>query len=141
MSTAIETYQALTTGCEEIRNTDPQSLASMEVRDEWRQGDLRIIRLPDDFGTRFAAELEPAKPAEQLAPGNTQGSRHCLSTLAGVEFYQLKGATALDGPVIEAKESFAITHPEHGDCVDCPPGWYAFPGQRAFAEEIQRVVD
>lgn len=141
MVTAIETFEQLAAACEEIRNTDPQSLANMEVGDEWRQGDLRIIRLADDFGRKHGDTLESAKAEKQLAPGTTQGSRHLLSRVRGIKFFRLKSATALDGPVIEAKQTFSITHPEHGDCVDIPPGWYAFPGQRAFADELRRAKD
>lgn len=139
MNTVIE-LKRLEKSIEEIRNTDPQSLATMEVGDEWRQGDLRIIRLSDDFGETNAKDIKPAKPQQQLAPGTTQGSRHCLSNLEGVEFFVLVKATPLDGPVIRTGAN-SITHPEHGDCVDLPAGWYAFPGQRAYADELRRVAD
>lgn len=141
MTTATQTFEQLTAACEVIRNTDPQSLANMEVGDEWRQGDLRIVRLADDFGAKHGDKIESTKAEKQLAPGTTQGSRHLLSRIRGIKFYKLKNATALDGPVIEAKQSFSITHPEHGNCVDIPAGWYAFPGQRAFAEELRRTQD
>ena len=123
---------------EEITNTDPQNLENMEPLDEWRQGDCRIIRLPDDFDKE---NLEKAKSETQLAPGDTVGSRHCLSSRDGVQFFSLKYANALDGPIIKTSKPVTITHPEHGDCCNLPPGWYAFPGQRTFAEELRRVSD
>jgi len=138
---AVATYEKMESALESITNTNPQSLANMEVGDEWRQGDCRIIRLPDDFGERFASELEKTRAVTQLAPGTTRGSRHCLSSRKGMSFYRLKRATVLDGPVIHATKSFSIPHPEHGDCVDLPPGWYSFPGQRVYAEELRRVAD
>ena len=140
-ATAVSVFRALTKACEEIRNTDPQSLRNMEVGDEWRQGDLRIIRLPDDFGAKFKAELEPTQAVNQLAPGTTQGSRHCIIPGPHMQFYRLKEATPLDGPVLHTAQPFEVAHPEHGDCIDCPPGWYAFPGQRAYGEELRRVQD
>jgi hypothetical protein len=127
---------------ERIRNTDAQSVHTMEVGDEWRQGDCRIIRLPDDFVTKQAKELVPvAAPAAQLVVGDTQGSRHVLAEMAGVTFYRLAKATALDGPVIHTPVANAVTHPEHGDVIDMPAGCYAFPGQRAFADTLRRVAD
>lgn len=135
-------FQQLTSDAEQIRNTDPQSLHTMEVGDEFRQGDLRIIRLPDNFAVARKRDLKPVEhPISQLAPGNTQGSRHILQNTACCEFYSLVSATPLDGPIVVTKEANAITHPEHGDVVNLPAGCYAFPGQRAFAEELRRTAD
>jgi hypothetical protein len=131
-------FEALTKELETIRNTDPQSLAMMEIGDEWRQGDLRIVRVDGD---KIRGNLVLTVPQHQLAPGTSQGSRHCLDTTDGIEFFTVMNATVVDGPVIHATQPFSITHPEHGDCVDIPAGWYAFPGQRTFAEELRRVAD
>lgn len=138
-TTATKVYTDLHESLETIRNTEPQSLANMEVGDEWRQGDVRIIRLPDDFGKRH--DLTQAKPETQVAPGTTQGSQHCLDTVKGKTFWRLDKATALDGPIVHCSKTWSLLHPTHGNCVDAPAGWYAFPGQRTFAEELRRVAD
>lgn len=127
----------LQTEAETIVNTNPQSLANMEPGDEWRQGDLRIIRLPDDFD----GPIEKRRANRQLVDGSTQGSRHCLDSLDGVTMYSLVDKNVLDGPIIHTTTKRAIEHPEHGDCTDLPPGWYAFPGQRTYADELRRVAD
>ena len=142
MTTATQELQTLSDALETIRNTDPQSLANMEVGDEWRQGDLRVIRLDDDWVEHNADAVDDWHCEDtQLVPGVTQGSRHCLDSLEGVTFYRLKRSTPLDGPVVRTAEPRTITHPEHGDCTELPPGTYAFPGQRAFADELRRVID
>lgn len=137
-----DTLAQLNRDAETIRNTSPVDLSNMEVGDEHRQGDLRIIRLTDDFGHRKSGMLVAVPdPSRQLAPGTTQGSRHELDSLDGLKLYRLRDATAIDGPVIEADRPFSVTHPEHGDAVNMPAGCYAFPGQRAYAEELRRVQD
>ncbi len=142
MNTITQTLKSLNHAAESVRNTDPQSVQTMEVGDEWRQGDCRIVRLASDFCQKNARSLAPIeKPQAQLAPGTTQGSRHELKTMQGVKFFRLKGANALDGPVIETTSENAVTHPEHGHVVNMPPGCYAFPGQRAFAETLRRTAD
>lgn len=136
------TLERLTKDAEKIRNTDPVDLSNMEVGDEHRQGDLRIIRLADGFASKHPRELSKLdRPVPQLAPGTTQGSRHMLESTKGITMYRMNNGTALDGPVIEADRPLSILHPEHGDAVNIPAGCYAFPGQRAFAEELRRVAD
>ena len=80
----------------------------------------------------------------QLAPGTTRGSRHCVDPNK-VDIYVRqeapRGEAVLEGPVLYAEERFDIMHPEHG--------WVSIPGlqfyqityQRAFADEIRRVMD
>lgn len=137
-----DTIKRLNKEAETIKNTSPVDLSNMEVGDEHRQGDLRIIRLPDDYVTKNASRfVQEFKTSRQLAPGATQGSRHELSTLEGIKAYRLNGATDIDGPVIESDRPFDITHPEHGHAVNIPAGCYAFPGQRAYADELRRVAD
>jgi hypothetical protein len=134
-----EVLERLNRSAETIRNTDPQDLSTMEVGDEFRQGDLRIVRLPNDFAKKHKLEEIPVHA--QLAPGSTQGSRHILKNLAGVKMFRVQNATPLDGPVFTTETPNDITHPEHGDVVNIPPGCYAVPGQRAFAEELRRTAD
>lgn len=75
----------------------------------------------------------------QLAPGSTQGSRHCVDPTAVALFVQ-RNASALEGPILQATNTFTITHPEHGHII-LPPGIYHVVYQRAFADELRRIAD
>jgi len=46
----------------------------------------------------------------------------------------------LVGPVIKARERWALRHPEHGD-VEFPAGDYVVTYQRAYADELRRQMD
>ena len=106
-----------------------------------RQGDVyfvRLSRLPQGAcGTQAPAGL-------QIAPGDGQGSRHCLKPehAPHVEWYRRAEPTPLDGPVLKvAKGKTAeFTHPEHGHVV-LPAGTYGIHYQRQYAEELRRVQD
>ena len=102
--------------------------------DAIRQGDIYITRLDE-----LPGGLKPAK-TNQLAPGNTQGSRHVVRADAGVVVYERQG-DALTGPVISAPEGCHIEHPEHGDIAIKCGGVYGVTYQRAHAEELRRVAD
>lgn len=75
----------------------------------------------------------------QLAPGTTQGSRHCVD-LTQVRLWLLPHPSPLDGPMIEAPAGCVITHPEHGH-LRFPPGLYQVTFQRTYAAELRRSVD
>lgn len=142
MTTTTKTvFSELQRHAEQIRTDAPHDLSRMEVGDEWRQGDVGIVRLPDDFISKRSPRLISSAAAVQLAPGNTQGSRHCLDSLSGVEAWSLKDATPLDGPVLRLSEPRSIFHPEHGDLLSLPPGTYGVVYERAYAEELRRVMD
>ena len=139
---AMKAFEAVSQHAETIRNDAAHDLATMEVGDEWRQGDVAVIRVDDGFVKANKASLvREASPDAQLAPGTTQGSRHALDSLAGVTAWRLKDATDLDGPVLKVAEPRSITHPEHGDLLSLPPGCYVIQYQRAFAAELRRVQD
>lgn len=139
MNTVKEQITELISHAETIKNDGDHDLSNMEIGDEWRQGDVRIVRLPDDFDASTCTP-DPS-PSLQLVAGNTLGSRHCLSTLKGVTMYRLRDATVLDGPVIHTAQPIDVLHPEHGNCRNLPAGWYAFPGQRSYAAELRRTLD
>ena len=105
--------------------------------DSWRQGDVYITLLaglPEEV-------VSEGQPGLQLAPGTSQGSRHCLDNLDGVQVYRLRRPGMLDGPILATTRERTITHPEHGDLV-LPPGTYAISYQRSMdAEERQRRVE
>ena len=120
-----------------------------------RQGDLYFevteivagkVRVFDRDGTgkitgsRLLKIKLVKNPSLQLAPGTTQGSRHCLDSLNGVKVYQLKTPTPLDGPVLDLAEERSIPHPDHGHWI-LPPRAYNVTYQRHFAGELRRVQD
>jgi hypothetical protein len=122
---------------ESIKNDAPQTFPeAASPGDTFRQGDIYITlldRVPD-------GAVKIMHPLKQLAPGTTQGSRHCLDSMAGVKMFRLAAPTQLDGPVIVTTKPRTITHPEHGD-VALPAGCYGIRYQRDLdAEERERRV-
>lgn len=133
---ATKEYEAVSQHAEAIKNDGSHDLRdTMEVGDAWAQGDVLIRKIESVGDTKLAIN-----PQRQLAPGTTQGSRHCLSTLDGVTLYEPIGANALEGPVFEVASEVTIEHPEHGD-VALGKGCYAITYQRAYAEQLRRVAD
>lgn len=103
--------------------------------DYWRQGDIYLTLLAS-----VPKDAQKTEVVAQLAPGTTQGSRHCVSDTSAVEMYLLGTPTALEGPVLHVCREVTIQHPEHAHVV-LPPGVYHVTYQRAFAKELQRVAD
>ena len=137
MQTATKVLERIQNDHENIKNDEPQRFPeAATVGDSVRQGDVYITLL--ESVPRGAKAIQ--KPLLQLAPGTTQGSRHCLDSLDGVTLYEIAEATVLDGPVLEATEEKTVTHPEHGDWI-LPPGCYSITYQRAYADELRRVAD
>ncbi len=115
--------------------------ATMQPGDYFRQGDIYLEQLARyNAKDTYPFGLKTINPVRRLAPGNTQGSRHCLSTLDGVVMYRRISESPLDGPIFESKEKITVEHPEHGH-VTLPPGIYAVTYQRQYAEELKRVAD
>ncbi|MEM6260478.1 MAG: hypothetical protein AAGI37_19560 [Planctomycetota bacterium] len=134
--------QQLVEHAEVIKNDGAHAMHTMEAGDEWRQGDVRVIRLPDDAVEEMDNRIKAIERFNgQVAPGTTTGSRHVFDSIDGVVAYALIGGNALDGPIIATSKPRTLSHPEHGNCVDLPPGCYAFPGQRVYAEELRRTLD
>lgn len=135
INTAVERVST-----EATRRAKPDAVlhATMNVGDYHRQGDVYIqcIAAPPRNG------LKEIGLRVQVAPGSTQGSRHCISgaTIRHLRMYEKSGATPLDGPVLECFKPITIEHPEHGH-VTIPAGWYAIAYQRQHAEELRRVLD
>lgn len=139
MTTAMQAYEKTREEVEKIKRDDTHDLReTMEIGDDWPQGDLKIIKIAKLPSAAKLAE----KPEAQLAPGNTMGSRHCLSDLSAVNLYKLTDANVLEGPLFEVKKNCEVTveHPEHGN-VRLGPGLYAIEYQRAYADELRRVRD
>lgn len=132
----LEVFSDVREYAERIKNDESHVVETCSPGDMWVQGDIGIMCLD---GLPLDAEVDP-KPQSQLAPGTTQGSRHCIVDLSAVTIYRLKSPSPLDGPIIEAPRGFTVEHPEHGD-VTMPAGVYAIVYQRAFAQELRRVQD
>lgn len=135
MATAISELRTIRKHAETIKNDDTHTLGELSVGDCWAQGDVLIVKLDE-----VPAGAEPMMIARQLAPGTTQGSRHCIVDLDGVEMFRLADANPLDGPVLRCDRQVEIDHPEHGNVV-LPPGVYGIVYQRQYAEELRRVED
>lgn len=135
MTTAVNEFQQIQKHAESIKNDETHRIETWSPGDCWAQGDLLLVCLE-----KVPQGAEVIKVDRQLAPGTTQGSRHCLVSLDGVTMYRLANATALDGPIVEAKSGCEIDHPEHGNLI-VPPGVFGVVYQRQYAEELRRVLD
>ena len=137
MQTATAHVQVVQATAEEIKNDSPQRFPeAASPGDCWRQGDVYITLLAEvPHGLK-----KVANPKVQLVSGTTQGSRHCLDSLAGVTVYSRDAK--LDGPVLKCTQGRTITHPEHGNVI-LPPGIYGIHHQRDLDAENRerRVLD
>lgn len=128
-----------------IANDDPVTIeadVNFQVGDNWPQGDLYIVRIHD-----MPKSAEP-RTDRQLAEGNTQGSRHILTS---GDVYNVKNPQEVCsaiasvckgvqinpkyvGPVFQTKAGHArLDHPEHGDLI--------FKGDMTCAVVFQRSLD
>lgn len=136
---AIEVMEQIEVAARAKAKPDRVRYGSLAVGDKHWQGDVCLQRLGGNPVPMLG--LKPIKkPQLQLAPGNTQGSRHCLDSLDGILLYTKPNPTPLDGPVIHADREFTVLHPEHGH-VTLPAGDYAVTYQRQYAEELRAVAD
>lgn len=107
--------------------------------DVCRQGDLYLeIVAAVPQGLLRVDSLRDAD--RQLVPGNTQGAKHCLDSLAGVEIHRPKvwNEESLDGPCLVLSEERTVLHPTHG-AVTIPAGFTVqCHYQREFDAEQQR---
>lgn len=131
---AVAVFTEIKNAVESIKNDEAQCFPeAASTGDYWRQGDIYITKLRHDS---LDVNVSKAHP-NQLAPGNTQGSRHVATGDCSV--YSRSG-DALTGPVVKVNSEAVITHPEHGD-LKLPPGVFGITYQRAYAEELKRVLD
>lgn len=115
---------------------------TMAIGEYHRQGDVYLQRIDPSEFDRVHFSQTVAMGSFQLAPGETQGSRHIIPArdMKHIELCGKPNATALDGPMIKAKKAFTVEHPEHG-AVTLPAGTYAVTYQRQLAQELRRVAD
>lgn len=119
--------------------TPARFTAACQAGDCIDQGDLRII-LIDDIPTHYKKVTQKQK---QLVPGNTEGARHCLDSLAGVQMYLPKdwpNENGLEGPIFVLTKERTILHPTHGP-VTIPAGFTVqCRYQREWLKEEERRV-
>lgn len=128
---ATKAYEDVQAQAEAIRNNETQRVsAGAGAGDSFVQGDVYFTVLeslpPGCVPAKLDADL-------QLAPGNTQGSRHRLDSLDGVAVMRLPDPSIFDGPVLVLTEERTVTHPEHGHVV--------LPANRIYAVSYQRDLD
>jgi hypothetical protein len=131
MITALQAHEAITKAAQEAQELRVHE--TMKIGDIAHQGDVYLMRIksrPKDWKSKTANR--------QLAPGTTQGSRHCIAGEVTL-FAPPAGADPLLGPVIESKDGFCLTHPEHAH-HQLPAGIYQTGYQRDQAEEERRAV-
>lgn len=155
--TAVEAYERVresATKTQEVAQV--REVGLMSVGDSLRQGDLYVVFIGDgtNVDEKIFKRLERVRL--QLADGDTQGSRHILSSPEGVVSYDIEqprevinllkraGIQVQEpvyfGPAFTLDRKTTLTHPEHGDRV-LGPGMYVSIFQRVYRNEIQRVVD
>lgn len=151
METAEHTFQEIRQSAEAIRNDECQTFPeSARDGDAARQGDVYVIfrdKLPEVDENRF----EEFTAEAQVAPGNTQGSRHIWDSLEGVRMFRWIGIWnergETQGPFYVLDQPRTLTHPEHGDWL-FPAGVYEIRYQRKFdrtadqdLKNARRVID
>lgn len=146
--TAEKAFRKVEQSAEKIKNDETAIVGTMSKGDVVRQGDLYLVSIGELPKTR--REISD----RQLAPGDTQGSRHILEGDCVIYDGDKKelsvlieaaiGRTVagpLIGPVFETVGQVEVTHPEHGNRVLPCGEVVAVVYQRMFAEEVRRQVD
>jgi len=109
------------------------------VGDAIAQGDLMLIivaSIPE--GLKLVQSTDPVN--RQLVPGNTQGARHCLDSLEGVDLYRPEdwNEDSNEGPAFKLTKERTVMHPKHGD-VTIPAGFIVeCVYQREYDQEQKR---
>lgn len=108
------------------------------IGDTIRQGDLylTVVEKPPP-GYKKAKAVQKTV---QLVPGNTQGAKHCLDSLHGVEMFlpQEGNEESLDGPCLVLTEGRKVLHPTHGE-VSIPAGFTILCSyQREYDKELAK---
>lgn len=149
--TAEKAFRKVEKSAEKIRNDETAVVGTVSVGDTVRQGDVYLVCIGG-----LPKTLTPISN-RQLAPGDTQGSRHILEgdcriydadkaeTMALVQKAlaprTVNLAAPLIGPVFECLGDVEVTHPEHGNRVLPAGEKFAVVYQRAFANEVRRQID
>lgn len=116
-------------------------LPAVDVGYHVRQGDLYIERISAFDMTKYDVVND-----RQLAPGSTQGSRHTVDGTVTVlkhktaqQVLKVNDGYKMLGPVVESKERFTVSHPEHA-AMSLPSGTYQISYQ-CDPSTLRRVLD
>lgn len=106
------------------------------------QGDLGIC-LVDAIPAGYIRVEEPTDQDKQIVPGVTQGSRHCLQSLDGVELYRpSKWPSSAEadylGPCLVVDRDTTILHPTHGPVTILAGSIVQCTYQREYDAELRR---
>ena len=135
LSAAVTTLRE---SCESIDTGKPLRIpADMEIGDMYPQGDIGLLRIK--ALPKGSTRLDWKSGDYQLAPGNTQGSRHCIPAKSNVAVFRVDDRDGLSDLCLVADAPFDLTHPEHAHHLGYPAGTYRVLHQQN--EQRQRVVD
>jgi hypothetical protein len=148
---AVAQYEEIVSHAAAVADDTAKTLPADFAEGAWcRQGDIYLyfFRQPPYSQDAAGGQLiSTAEPNAQLAVGDTQGSRHVLSSLSAVEMFSRRNADALEGPVFLVREPVTVEHPEHGDirieadALAAGPIWVIVTYQRDYAEELRATRD
>ena len=117
-------------------DTKTLNAADLKLGNVVRQGDIYLTLISDLPEGKASIDM-------QLAPGESQGSRHILKgDVSIVEVKSFKNVNAaLIGPAFKCNSAVEVTHPEHGNVI-LPEGtiWQT-TYQQSYADEVRRVQD
>ena len=144
MPTALEVHEQISQQAPLLQETKVKE--TCEIGKGIRQGDLYIVRLNPTGNTKLkgleeAINIEDCTMlgSDQLAPGKTQGSRHCIKEGQATFWIDPKNNNPVFGGVVKADGRWDLTHPEHADW-NMPSGCYGVFYQLDWATK-QRVKD
>lgn len=101
------------------------------------QGDVRI-EIIESIPAGCTLVKRPTERDRQLAPGTTQGSRHCIRDLKTVQFYRRDTDSPLLGPCFVCKAETVIDHPVHGAVTIAKGHTIQIRYQREWDQEQRR---
>jgi len=132
---ATQAFSEILESAESIKSDTTRKFPeAASIGDTFRQGDIYITlieKVPQDV-------IKTKNPSNQIATGDTQGSRHCIDELNNVIVYHKKNPGMLNGPVILVNSPIIITHPEHGH-VSLPCGTYEITYQKNLDSEEREM--
>ena len=112
------------------------------VNDCLRQGDLYVVIAENRLPAGYVKIAKPKAIDKQLVPGNTEGAKHCLDSLAGVELWRPENwnTESMEGPYMKLSQERTILHPTHG-AITIPAGFAVHCiYQREFDQEQKREM-
>jgi hypothetical protein len=120
----ITTYAAeVARGEHSVKPGDPIHITpAAQAGDVVWQGDLGLI-VSDRIPSGYLKIEKLEEKHKQLVPGNTEGAKHCLSSIDGVSLHYPPnwGPASINGPAFVSTKDLSVVHPVHGD-VTVPAG-------------------